>query len=309
MRLHELVYLRNELSKALDLSTIRLELEKNSNSLKAIIEERNHRYTKLIENIADRHIGIINQVESDYNELTQIIESINKEITRLSQKFFEKDYQDYLKYSNPENIRTIRKLPIPDGVDIQLVNRINLYSEWKYPGLEIGCRDGDWTKYLVASDPLYVADVFTDFLDSAKLKFPPEYQVRLRAYPITEHRIEGLPIGQFGFIFSYNFFNYLSIDTIRIYLSQALEWLRPGGTILFTYNNGDMSACAAYAENYYMSYVPKSVLVPLCESMGFEVTATQEFEPAVAWIELKKPGVLKTVKAHQALGEIKRIKN
>lgn len=306
MRLHELVHLRNELSKALDLSTIHLELEKNSKNLKAIIEERNHRYTKSIENIANRHSDIIKQVNLDYNELTQIIESINGDIEKLSRRFFEKSYQ--LEYTDTTSIRETRKLIIPNDVDIQLVNRINLYSQWKYPGLEIGCRDGDWTKYLVASDPLYITDVFSDFLESSKLKFPPEYQARLRPYLIENHQIVGLPIGQIGFIFSYNFFNYLSFDIINQYLIQALEWLRPGGTFLFTYNNGDMSAAAAYAENYYMTYVPKSLLIPLCENLGFEVTATQEFEPAVAWIELKKPGELKTVKAHQALGEIKRIK-
>ena len=78
--------------------------------------------------------------------------------------------------------------------------------------------------------------------------------------------------------------------------------------MLFTYNNCDIPAAAGYAENYFMSYVPKSMLIPLCESLGFEVVQTQDFEPAVSWIELKKPGTLTTVKASQALGEIKFIR-
>jgi hypothetical protein len=75
--------------------------------------------------------------------------------------------------------------------------------------------------------------------------------------------------------------------------------------MLFTYNNADMPAGAGYAENYFMSYVPKSLLVAMCEGLGFTVIHTHEFDPALAWIEIKKPGTLKTVKASQALGEVK----
>ena len=84
-----------------------------------------------------------------------------------------------------------------------------------------------------------------------------------------------------------------------------MDWLRPGGVILFTYNNCDMPAGASYAETYFMSYVPKSMLMPMCESLGFEIIYSQDFEPAMCWVELRKPGKLRTVKAHQALGEIK----
>jgi hypothetical protein len=66
-----------------------------------------------------------------------------------------------------------------------------------------------------------------------------------------------------------------------------------------------MPAGAGYAETYFMSYVPKSLLVAMCEGLGFTITNTHEFDPAIAWIEIKKPGTLKTVKASQALGEVK----
>lgn len=88
---------------------------------------------------------------------------------------------------------------------------------------------------------------------------------------------------------------------------QAYQWLRPGGTILFTYNNADLGVGAAYAENMYMSYVPRSMLVPLCESFGFELIDHRDYEPNISWIEFRKPGTLSTVKCSQALGEIKYI--
>jgi hypothetical protein len=114
-----------------------------------------------------------------------------------------------------------------------------------------------------------------------------------------------LPVNQFGFIFSYNFFNYLSLDTIKQYLLQSLNWLRPGGKIVFTYNNADLPAAASYAETYFMTYVPKSILVPMAESLGYETIFSFDSEPAFSMIEFKKPGELKTIKASQTLGEIK----
>ena len=163
---------------------------------------------------------------------------------------------------------------------------------------------------LVASDPLYIADVFPDFLSSAIQQFPPLYQGRVRKYLIHDfYKISNLPKNQLGLIFSYNFFNYLSIDSIKQLLIQSMEWLRPGGTILFTYNNADLPAAAAYAENYFMTYVPESILIPMAESIGFETVFIYNCEPAYSIIELRKPGTLKSIKVGQTAGEIKHITN
>jgi SAM-dependent methyltransferase len=191
-----------------------------------------------------------------------------------------------------------------------LLQRINLFSNWQYPALEIGCRDGEWTKHLVASDPLYIADVFEEFLSSAVREFPQLYQGRVRKYLIKDfYKIANLPKNQFGLIFSYNFFNYLSVDSIKQFLIQAFEWLRPGGTMIFTYNNADLPAAAAYAENYFMTYVPESILIPLSESIGFEINYVYNSEPAYSIMEIRKPGNLKSIKVGQTVGEIKHIVN
>jgi hypothetical protein len=88
---------------------------------------------------------------------------------------------------------------------------------------------------------------------------------------------------------------------------SAYQWLRPGGVILFTYNNSDIGVGAAYAESCFMSYVPRSMLVPMCESIGFELIDHRDYDPNISWVEFRKPGELKTIKASQALGEIKNI--
>ena len=305
MKLHELVKLRNELEKALDLSVIQGELEKNSARLRSLKHYADPEYAESLETIAQQHSSIIEQARIDIQKVQETVDSINQDINSIAGKFFEENYQLELQYIDPNIIRSTRYITLPEQIEQLLLSRIQLHSNWQYPGLEIGCGDGVWTKHLVASDPLYVADVFHEFLDNTVNQFATSYRGRVRKYLIEDFRINGLPENQFGFIFSYNFFNYLSLDSIKQYLIQAKAWLRDGGTMLFTYNNADMPAGAGYAENYFMSYVPKSLLVAMCEGLGFTITNTYEFEPAVAWIEIKKSGTLKTVKASQALGEVK----
>ena len=113
---------------------------------------------------------------------------------------------------------------------------------------------------------------------------------------------------QFGFVFSYNYFNYRSIQGFKDYLSEIFKLLRPGGVMMFTYNNADLPQAAAYAENYFMSYMPKGLLIPLCRSLGFDMIADYDFS-TLSWLEIKKPGELKTIKAHQALARINRIES
>lgn len=241
-----------------------------------------------------------------------VVQRINQQIQAEAQKFYTDNYSLELRVESEAvgNIRKVRVMELSNEVQQDIISRIQLHTSWKYPALEIGCRDGEWTKYLVAADPLYVTDHYRDFLESTTQQFPDEYQRRLRSYLTRDTDLSMLPAGQFGFVFCWNFLNYRSLDTVKEYLKSVKELLRPGGIFMFSYNNTDRHEQAGYAEGFWMSYMPKSMLVPMCESLGFEVVHTQDVRgegTAVSWIEVKKPGELKTVKAHQVLGEIKRI--
>jgi hypothetical protein len=308
MTLSELVNLRNQLAKVLDTSIITTEIEKNYARLQTLTNNIDQDTTEKILAVAEDHKKRIADLEQDTKNIGLIYEEIQDKITLLSSRFFQDNYQTELKHVSPEFIRKVRVMPENPKFVEEITQRINLYSNWKYPALEIGCRDGDWTKLLVASDPLYIADVFPDFLTSAVNQFPEMYQSRVRKYLIHNfYKIDNLPKNQFGLIFSFNFFNYLSVDSIKQLLLQAMEWLRPGGTIIFTYNNADLSTSAGLAESYFMTYVPESILVPMAESIGFETVTSYNSEPSHSFIEFKKPGVLNSIKSSQALGEIKHI--
>jgi SAM-dependent methyltransferase len=310
MKLHELVSLRNQLANALEFTALNNELEKNYSRLLNLTNEIDKDLSVNIHSLANEHLAIKNLFERDQTQVQTLLTAIQEKINQLSTQFFAENYQFELRNINVDSIRNIRNFCKDDEFEQVLLQRINLFSNWQYPALEIGCRDGEWTKYLVASDPLYIADVFEEFLSSAVREFPQLYQGRVRKYLIKDfYKIANLPKNQFGLIFSYNFFNYLSVDSIKQFLIQSFEWLRPGGTMIFTYNNADLPAAAAYAENYFMTYVPESILIPLSESIGFEINYVYNSEPAYSIMEIRKPGNLKSIKVGQTVGEIKHIVN
>jgi hypothetical protein len=78
---------------------------------------------------------------------------------------------------------------------------------------------------------------------------------------------------------------------------------------MFSYNDGDTPAGAGMAETFSQSYMPKSILVPLCLSLGFKIIAESNYTTNLHWLEITLPGTLRTVKSHQVLGEIHQRNN
>lgn len=310
MELNQLIRLRNQLSHSLRTDVLREQIDENCQRLSNLIADIDQDLILSIDELIKNHHSIKEQYQRDFDQLQTVIAEVQNKIDQASAQFFTTDYQNELNYRTADSIRQVRIINYDEEFVTALTQRINLYSNYVYPALEIGCRDGEWTKKLVASDPLYIADVFEDFLTSAVRQFPSLYQGRVRKYLITNfYQIDNLPKNQFGLIFSYNFFNYLSIDSITQLLKQIFDWLRPGGVVVFTYNNADFPMAASYAEQRFMSYVPASILIPIIQQIGFEVEFRYDCDPAFSFIELKKPGQLKSIKVGQTMGEIKYIIN
>lgn len=310
MKISELVKIREHLDERYNTSAITAGINDLDIHLRAIGDETDISEIKseigdLVEDLGTLH----NKLRFNRDRYQAIVDQINKHIQAESTKFLTDNYSLELRVESEAigNIRKNRVLDIRPEIENEILNRIQLHTSWRYPALEIGCRDGEWTRYMVAADPLYITDHYRDFLESAVKDFPDEYKRRVRPYLTQDADLSALPQNQFSFVFCWNFLNYRSLDTVKEYLKAVKEVLRPGGIFMFSYNNGDMHECAGYAEGFWMSYIPKSYLVPMCESLGFEVTHTREVRgegTAISWIEIKKHGELDTVKAHQVLGEI-----
>jgi ubiquinone/menaquinone biosynthesis C-methylase UbiE len=241
------------------------------------------------------------------------IKEIDEKISELAKGYFIDSYEmyeDQHKLADVATNRDIRRLYMYGNVKEIVKSRIYHYIDWRYPALEIGPGDGLFTESMAAGDPLYIVDVHQEFLDSTKKKFNEFYATRrLRSYLThqSRHDLSMLPQEQIGFVLVWNVFNYFPLEAIKSYLKEIKKVVRPGGTIIFSYNNSDRWQGAEMVENAFMCHTPKHMLIPLVESLGFTVANSYDYDPTVSWVEIQKPGKLSTCKAHQSMGAVIQI--
>lgn len=313
MKLYDLVTFKHSLNSNLDLTGVIDSIDQlcaNLNNIKTQ-SELSLENSNFVDQLITHYKNLLSQIVLPLELGKEKINEIDSIITRESHKLFSNSYEIETVNDGYENVRDNRKITVYEDTEQLIKQRIMLYTNWRYPALEIGCREGEWTQCMIAADPLYIMDQFPEFLKTTNELFPEQYQNRLRKYLINRetHDFSALPQGQMAFIFSWGYFNYISLDTFTQAIKQIQQLLRPGGVFLFSYNDGDTAAGMGMSENFGQSYLPKSLIIPTCQAVGLEVVSEQHLDTNINWLEVKKPGTLHTVKAHQALGEIKRREN
>ena len=240
------------------------------------------------------------------HQVNALVSEIDAEIALLDSEYkliSKQDNSIHMNASVKVN-REDRELLLHPEVKEIVLGRLATYTNWQNTGLEIGPGDGEWTKNLVAMDPLYLVDVHDEFLNATRQNFPQTYQHRLRLYKIDSIDLSALPEKQFGFVFSWNVFNYFDLDTIRQYLIEIKRLLLPGGVIFFSYNNCENYKSAEMFEGHYMSYVTNRDLTKIVKELGFEIIKSMEEPTLVSWMEIKLPGELTSNRAGQTLAKI-----
>lgn len=206
---------------------------------------------------------------------------------------------------------THRKIDITPELTEQIGSRIRKYTDWKVPALEIGPGEGSWTDNLVGCDPLYLVDLHKEYLDKTILRYNNQFSRRIRPYVIGPENgkshvdLSSLPPNQIGLIFSWAVFDYLFVNEIKIFLNSCYTVLRPGGVMVFSYNSADTVEGARLAETGSRTWVTKKILLNLLNEIGFEVIEfCNDREKVYHWIEIKKPGIMKSMKTSQPLYKI-----
>jgi hypothetical protein len=206
-----------------------------------------------------------------------------------------------------------------------ILDSIQKYADWSYPGLRLGCRyvgqntvnehrekDNNlsilFSNHMVAFDPLYFCDVNDTLISQTTEHFNDLYKNRIRKYVTGDLSI--LPENQFGFVFCWWVLNFYDISSLETYLKNVYNLLRPGGTFMFSYNNSDILESARLVDMNFMSHVPYRHLVKICSNIGFEIIRNYDIVNSdsliqiISWVEIKKPGILSTIKLQQVLGKI-----
>lgn len=187
---------------------------------------------------------------------------------------------------------------------------ITKFNSHLYPSLQINPKEKKWIDCMIGSDPLYLASHNYEKLINLIQDYPKLYQNRLRLYKILNINFSILPQNQFGFVLCWDTFYYLSHEKVEQYIQKIFKLLRPGGILMFNYNNSDLKECAEYVEYGNYAHMSFSLLKKIINKFDFELINHYDLETKdnkyryLSWIEIKKPGELQTIKTSQAIAQI-----
>jgi SAM-dependent methyltransferase len=298
MKLSDLINYKNELDKLsteLAQTTVNVELSKithltNSNTL------------------GDQLTNINSLFDTFNTTLDQVKQDLKNQIVVAEKPWFAKSYDLYNGELN-STAETIFNMRISTKFnDISMFKaRLLRYVSWHYAGLIIRPGKETFIDDMVGADPLYVADINHEFLETITDKFSDVYQRRLRKYVVkeeSENILQALPDNQFGLVFAYNYFNFRPFEIIKQYLTEIYAKLKPGGVLILTFNDCDRASAVILVEHYFCCYTPGYLLRDLAVSIGYQIEFSWNDEGPTTWLELRKPGKLTSIKGGQSLAKI-----
>lgn len=310
MKLSDLVRLLNNIDQQ-SLPDGRAICQRELGELLRIIEEGQPRLPGSIADLQQTYHDTLEVIDAFCSHVNTARREIQQLVEAMQPLYFANSYQlhDEGMINDSDQHIFDRRPNLSTDVEQYLAARIAMHSDWHHAALVIRPGQGEWLRYMVASDPLYLADIRSSLLDPAMQQFTSEYQRRLRAYLLREDDGEGqvlrnLPDGQFGFCLAVNFFHYKPFEKIRFYLIDIYRKLKPGGVLAFTFNDCDLWGGVELAERSFMCYTPGGMLRTLCESLGFEITQHYQIDHSNTWLEMRRPGELTSLRGGQTLAKI-----
>lgn len=261
----------------------------------------------LLDSINDQYNDLIRQNNKILETIEIIISQIDNDIDALASELFSDD--EYKKAFCEEGIK-LKALHSTEEAEVEIKSKIHQYGSWQYPALYINPRERSWIDSLVSCDPLYLTSIELTTINELISAYPEIYQRRLRLYQIENRDYATLPQEQFSLVFCWDTFNYLSFDKVEQYIRQVFKLLRPGGGFIFSYSNCDLEGVALRAECMATAYSTYKLITNLLNEIGYEIVQSKDvktedaFNTHISWVEAKKPGILTTIKAHQAIAQI-----
>lgn len=258
------------------------------------------------------------RLEESISELSENFDYYKKQLDDIIQEqqqvYTKKSESMYISNELPNAIQSVkeRTLSMDDENTDKFFDRITQLSDWRYPGMIINCQEQKIIDEMASSDPLYLVDMNESTLDDIRGKMNDVYKHRVRPYVIDRFiprktYFSDLPSDQFGLIVVWNILNNLPLSVCEQVLTQLINLLRPGGTVLFTFNDCDNAHNIRNFENNFRQFTPGSMLVPMVEELGYSVRFRTK--TIHGWMELKKPGELETIRGGQSLGRVIHVKD
>lgn len=269
----------------------------------------------------------IEEVLNIYSRLTELNSTLEEKLNDIIQlldyqidahgKLLEQDSEYISKFN--EHAWPIGTIDPYQTVDqkylIEIQQQLTQHAMWKFPGVQLYPQSKQWTDVMLANDPVYLVAVAKGSLEHIIEQYPALYQNRLRLYATgpwedVDRSLKFLPQNQIGYTVMWNISLYLISDYLKQYLKSIFDILRPGGVCVFNYNNCTITASAKLAENKIFAFMTPKIIKEVADEIGFENIIFKDIAledltyTHISWVELRKPGVLTTIKSHQPMAKI-----
>jgi hypothetical protein len=313
MKLSELVAYKNQLD-LLSTSPVQVKAMHELDKITYTIAQIN----QSTELFAQHKINLAQTFELFEKDLDSLKKQLNEVIAEAEKPMFQQNYRLYEQgkeqidneelYRDNIEYTLNRKLDINEETYQLFLARVSRYTDWQHPAMIIHPGNTSFINSMVANDPLYAVDENYDLLHPAISQFNEVYQNRLRVSTVIENTdnpiLEKIPNGQLGLCVAYNFFNYKPFEIVKQYLTEIYQKLKPGGTLVMTFNDCDRYPAVMLVEQCYAAYTPGNMVRSWAERVGFNEVFCYHDAGPITWIELQKPGELTSLRGGQALAKI-----
>lgn len=307
MKLSELVNLKERIDE-LDCSW---EAEQLNQEMLDIIDSAQHSITHLqVNDLKNQHQQVLQTVNEFAQKLQNLKKFLANTIESRDQQYFEIETAYWEAFKNDLSYTIQNRSFSTDTIsNVLLKERLTAKTNWQYPALIFRPIHALHIEDLVACDPMYWIDTDQDLIDAASGMFNPEYQRRICKYVLPDQEkvdLSILPSQQFGLVYACRYFNFRPTHVIKNYLEQIFNLLRPGGHLVFSFNNCDTTSGSLTFEHHGGCYTPGRIIKNIALSIGYTVEYEYSDTMSLSWVELKKPGTITSIRAGQTLAAIKK---
>jgi SAM-dependent methyltransferase len=309
MKLSELIAYRNYLEQTSAL-LVGKAADQDLGQIMHMVQTNSVQIDQFVDQLKTQQETIQKNFEGFEQLLDQLRHQIKKLIAQQEPAWFVESYRLYEQEMCHESAEYIlkRHSPISTESRMTLQTRLLNYTDWQHAGMVIRPGLETFTYDMVSFDPLYIIDESYELLEPTIVKFPAEYQRRLRPYVINERQTDPvlikIPDGQFGMCLVYHLFNFRPLEIIKRYLIEIFQKLKPGGILIMTFNDCDCEKAVMLVEQHYACYTPGYLVKDLVTSLGYEILYSFNDGGPSTWLELRKPGTLTTLKGGQSFAKV-----
>ena len=309
MKLSELVAYKTALNN-MTARTAQREIELSLGKITHLVDSQSIQLGDFKQQLDNQYNTVYSNIDQFECTLNQLKKEIQSQIEIAEKPWFRESYRLYDQEMRNDSVDHIlnRRPILSEDTENYLRVRIQNYVDWQHPGMIIRPGVEKFIEDIVGYDPLYLIDQEHDLLVPAFDRFPEEYQRRLRLYTVKENVdseiLDKIPNSQFGFCLAYNFFEFKPFEIVRKYMAEVYQKLKPGGTFIMTFNDCDRDKAVKLAEQRYACYTPGSLVRELATTIGYTQTFSWDNDGPTTWLELRKPGVLTSLRGGQSLAKI-----